>query len=241
MANFTFGNETLYPNATYGISIDQSEIYQTPEKDYEFVEIPGMSGSLLFDNNRFKNITIPVNCFIRSDFPTKFRSLTNYLLSVNGYQKLTLPQDSGHFRMGAFRKATKSETGSFNKSGKFTLEFECKPQRYLDSGDSWYFPSSNTTINNQTRFTSKPLIRFYGNGTVRIGSYQITVAGRGANTYIQIDCETMTCTNGSTNLSSYVTLSNGYPELPPGQTTVTYTTDSTSQRPFWIKYRWWEL
>lgn len=240
MANFTFGSETLYPNATYGISIDQSEIYQTPEKDYEFVEIPGMSGSLLFDNNRFKNITIPVNCFIRSDFPTKFRSLTNYLLSVNGYQKLTLPQDNGHYRMGAFRKATKSETGSFNKSGKFTLEFECKPQRYLDSGDTMT-AVTGSVITNPTLHTAKPIIRFYGNGTFTMNNYTVTVAGRDASQFIDIDCELMTCSNAGSNLSSYVTMANGYPVLKPGNNGVSWTTDSSVTNPLQIKPRWWEL
>lgn len=240
MANFIFGSETLSPNTKYGITIDQSEIFQTPEKDYEFVEIPGRNGDLLFDNNRFRNITIPVNCFIRTDFPNKFRSLMNYLLSVDGYQKLYLPQDSDHYRMGVFRKATESSTGAFNKSGKFTLEFECKPQRFLVSGDTMS-AVTGSTITNPTLHPAKPIIRFYGNGTLTINNYQVTVSGRNASYFIDIDCELMTCSNAGVNLSSYVTLNNGYPVLKPGNNGVSWTTDSTVANPLRIQPRWWEV
>lgn len=240
MANFVFGSETLYPNSNYDIHIDQSEIYQTPEKDYEFVEVPGLNGNLLFDNRRFKNITIPINCFIRTNFPVRFRALMNYLLSTNGYQKLYLPQDEGYYRLGVFHRATQSDTGAFNKSGKFTLEFECKPQRFLTTGDS-LMEVTESTITNPTNFEAKPMIRFYGNGSFTVNGYTVTVAGRSASQYIDIDCEMMTCSNGATNLASYVTLTSGYPVLKSGSNAVTYTSDSSVSSPLQMKYRWYEL
>lgn len=240
MANFTFSGEILYPSSTYNISIDESETYNTPEKDYEFVEIPGRSGDLLFDNKRFKNMTISVPIFIRSNFGLYRNQLVRYLYSVDGYQKLTFPNDIGHYRMAAFYRAIEPETGSFNKSGHMTLEFNCKPQRFLNTGDNLVAVSSNT-VNNPTNFPAKPLIRFYGNGTFTMNGYTVTVSGRQASQYIEIDCDLMTCSNNGTNLSSYVTLSNGYPILKGGSNAVSWTSDSSLQYPLQMRPRWWEI
>ena len=89
--------------------------------------------------------------------------------------------------------------------------------------------------------TSDGLIRFYGNGSVTLGNKTVTVTDRGADQYIDIDCEMMTCSNGSSNLSSHVTLSNGYPVIAPGGSGIEYTTDSSVENPCRIMPRWWEV
>lgn len=240
MANFTFNGEILYPSTTYNISIDQSETYNTPEKDYEFVEIPGRNGDLLFDNKRFKNMTISVPIFIRSNFGLYRNQLVRYLYSVDGYQKLTFPNDIGHYRMAAFYRAIDPQTGSFNKSGHMTLEFNCKPQRFLNTGDN-LVAITGSTIDNPTNFPAKPMIRFYGNGTFTMNGYTVTVADREASQYIDIDCDLMTCSNGSSNLASHVTLANGYPILKGGSNAVTWSSDSSLANPLQMKPRWWEI
>ena len=260
MGYFSFADVRLA--ATYNLAIDESQIFRTPKKDYETVSVPGMNGSLIFSNNRFENLTIPVECFIRQDFPTNFRNLMNFLLSVDGYQKLIFPQDEGHFRMALFRVATEGQTGSFNKSGKVTIEFECKPQRFRDDGDS-FIPYQTVsmsqvdsalvdtaavgledynTITNPTLFESKPLLRFYGNGTLTVNGTRVVVSGSSASNYIDIDCELMACYRGSANMGSYVSLPDGgYPVLKAGSNAVSYSSDTTNAITLRIKPRWWDL
>lgn len=65
---------------------------------------------------------------------------------------------------------------------------------------------SPATLTNPTRFDSKPIIRVWGNGTLNVNSYYITVANSPYD-YIDIDCELMDCYHGSNNANQYVTFS----------------------------------
>lgn len=65
---------------------------------------------------------------------------------------------------------------------------------------------SPATLTNPTRFESKPIIRVWGNGTLNVNSYYITVANSPYD-YIDIDCELMDCYHGSNNANQYVTFS----------------------------------
>lgn len=225
----------------FGVLVDESGIFVSPSKDYELTEVPGMNGSLIFDNSRFRNVTIPISCIIRKNFKLNYTALMNYLLSLDGYQQLLMSEDPTHYRMASFLESVEPETWERNKSGQFTLVFECKPQRYLTKGSEWHAFASGSTIPNITRFNAKPVIRFYGNGSVTLGNKTVTVTGRGTDQYIDIDCEMMTCSNGSSNLSSHVTLSNGYPVIAPGGSGIEYTTDSAVENPCQIMPRWWEV
>ena len=133
--------------------------------------------------------------------------------------------------------AINPDMNQFNKKGKFTLEFDCKPQRFLKSGTVEQTITSGTSITNPTAFASQPLIRIYGNGTVTVGTQTVTVTGN-TETYVDVDCELMDCFYGTTNLNKKVTLSgHEFPVLAPGSNTITYT-DVTSVK---VTPRWWEL
>ena len=49
------------------------------------------------------------------------------------------------------------------------MKFDCKPQRFLVSGENPVVFTGNGTITNPTDFESSPLIRVTGNGTIAIG------------------------------------------------------------------------
>lgn len=244
----------------FNVSTDESEIFVTPEKDYEFVDVPGLNGRLTLDNHRLKDITLPINCFVRGNFEENYHNLMNFLLSRSGYAKLELSQDPDHFRRALFYNAVRPDTGSFNKSGKFTLNFNCRPERYLTSGSEYAAPIEITqneqTISNPTFFTSKPRITLFGNGwfkfemgSIPMGtykSYTIDVTGRepsGPGASVILDCETMMCYDGAdgSNAGEYVVLYNGFPEFEPTIITCTYSTDASSGTKMSIIPRWWEV
>lgn len=246
--SFDFDGVTLWPSDEYGLLIDASEIYQTPEKDYEFVDIPGMNGSLIFDNKRYSNVTIPVKCLIKSDFDTYFNRLMNFLLSRPGYCDMLLPGDDTHYRMAVFRRALKADTWELNKRGQFTLEFDAKPQRYLISGNRMINCNDGDTITNPYEFDAKPFITIYGNATLVMQSYNanyaIEVSGVEDDDYVNIDCEAMTCKGAHDgNMSSHVTIhDHEYPLLNAMKTTtISFSTDSQVAHPLIITPRWWEL
>lgn len=252
MASVRFDGMDLSYFNTY---VDESEIFATPEKDYEFVEVPGLNGRLTLDNHRFKDLTIPINCFIRNNFEENFHDLMNFLLSRGGYKTLYLSQDPNHFRNALFYNAVKARTGSFNKSGRFTLNFLCKPERYLRGVEPILITQSEQTIVNPTMFASKPLLDLWGNGWFKFemgsqssGTYKsftIDVTGREAMTpmaHVLIDCEKMICYNNDyTGAGTDVTLYNGYPVFESGTITCSYSSDSSSNEKMEIYPRWWEV
>ena len=227
MNSFSFGtlNLTLDRMRQYALSIDGADTFLTPEWDYEFIEIPGRNGNLTLDNNRMKNVTLVFHCFIRTNFPANFRNLMNAFARIRGYAKLKYSDDPDHFRMAVFKTAVSAETGSFNKSGHFDLEFSCKPERFYDSGDEFEtlaYGSGDAqgfaTPQFATTFPSSPVFRIYGKGTVEYAMsgdehYTKITVDEHPYEYIDIDSSTLTASYGTTNLSNYVQLSNGYPEL----------------------------
>lgn len=91
------------------------------------------------------------------------------------------------------------------------------------------------SLNNPTLFSSSPLIRVYGQGTVYAGGSGITVAG--SYPYVDIDTEIADCFYGATNANSVVTISGGFPKFGPGPNYIRY----TGFREVEITPRWWRL
>lgn len=254
MGSITVANMNL---SAFNVFTDESETFVTPEKDYEFVEIPGLNGRLTIDNHRLKDITLPVNCFIRKNFATNYTNLMNFLLGLDGYAPIELSNDPNHVRYGLFYNSVKPDTGSFNKSGRFTLNFNCRPERYIANIQPINVTYSDYDIYGYNDFDAKPIIQFNGNGWFKIESgdeqfgtfrsFTINVAGResdpdSAKHGVIINTEQMTCYNlDYTNASNDVVLQNGYPVLTGGKNTVTYSSSSSQTNKLIIQPRWWEI
>ena len=111
--------------------------YGSPARDIEQVHVPGLNGDLLFDSGGFLNATVEYpDCCIDHDFPTNFAALRTFLLADPGYHRLEDSYASDEFRMAEFRGPLTPDvhTGRGNRSGTFTLQFNCTPQRYLKEG-----------------------------------------------------------------------------------------------------------
>jgi len=237
-----FGNYLTFAgfqSNTYGVWISGEGTYDAPERDVEFISIPGLSGDLAIDNNRFNNITVTYPAFISKRFDSRFDVFKAAMLSKRGYQVLTDTYHPDEYRLAVFTGPMEPETGPYNKAGSFDIEFNCKPQRYLFSGDvTQTFTAASGTITNPTMYASKPLIRVYGAGTVGVGSMSMTISSNPFS-YIDIDSERQSCYNGASNAGQYVTLSGlSYPTLAAGNTGITKTSGITRVE---ITPRWWTV
>lgn len=188
----------------FGVHVDESKAFGSPEKDYELIEVVGRNGNLSIYNDRFKDIVLSFPCFIRSGFIEKYRNLLAYLNSLNGYQRLETEKEPNHFRKALFTGSVEVQTTPWNQGGFFTINFTCLPQRFLKSGETSV--EVTTTLENPTLFPSKPIIRVHGNGTLNINDIYITVASSPYE-YVDIDCELMDCYYGSNNANQYVSFS----------------------------------
>lgn len=229
---------------TMGLYVGGQNTFGSPQRDVTKVSIPGRNGDLVRDNGRFLNSEISYNIVAMEDFAETAMAVRNWLLSVKGYARLEDTYHPDHFRMARVADTIAFETSAYNQTGKAQVVFDCKPQKFLKSGESAKTMASSDseadrTIENPTLFDSRPLIRVYGsgNGTITVGNQIIALTD--IVDYVDIDSETMNCYNGSTNCNSKVTLgAQGFPVLPSGETTFAMTDGVTSCD---VTGRWWEL
>lgn len=235
------GMNTLSINGSVlpDIYVDASLSFNKPEKDVESISVPGRNGDLIIDNDTFKNVVITYPCYIRENFATAFNTLVNTLAPLKGYQKIECSNDSTHYRLGRVIIPATPDAQRLNKDGKFNLAFNCKPQRFLNSGETvtTYNNTGTSTLSNPTNYASRPLIRVTGNGKVTVNGTEIVLAN--TTNYTDIDCEAMECYYGSTNRNANVTFStNDFPVLSPGNNSIVRATGITKVE---ITPRWWEL
>ena len=222
----------------FGVYISGQGTFSAPARAYNMLTVPGRDGDLVGPERRLQNIEVTYPAFIYNSFDTNIKDLRNYLLSRDGYVKIVDSYHSGEYRMGVYRGAFTPDVVKTNSAGSFNLVFNCKPQRFLDSGDT---ATTATTLTNPTKWNSRPIITIPAqpdafSGTIEIGSDTITIADAPGSTVITIDCEMMDCYGGSgENINPYVSFSSyDFPVLKPGANGVS--TDITGVT---IKPRWW--
>ena len=232
---FTFnGNDSR----DYGVYISGDGVFDSPEKEYETISIPGRDGDFLGIERRMGNVDIRYPAFVYSNFDNNLAALRSMLLAADGYCRLEDSYHPNEFRKAFFRGPIEVMPTSMKDAGKFDITFEAKPQRWLKSGETAIeITSSGTDINNPTSFPSRPLIRVYGYGEFYIGSDRITITQ--SYSYIDIDCEMMDCYRGTINCNDLVSFqSNDFPTLKPGDTGITFPNTITK---IVITPRWFQV
>lgn len=168
-------------SADYGVYLSGEGAYNAPARRGEMVTIPGKSGTLFMGEDAFENIEVTYPAFIgtksKADFRTILRELRSDFSAVKTYARLSDTYHPDEFRLGVFRSGVETDPAYYNQAGEFDLTFDCKPQRYLTSGEVGVTFSENGVITNPTPFAARPLIKISGNGNVIIGDYQFSVQG----------------------------------------------------------------
>ena len=172
----------------YGVFISGEGTYNAPERRGELVNIPGRNGAIFLDEGGFENIEVEYPAFIGSIydgvFNTRLQALRAELKSRVSYVRLTDTYHTDEFRLAFYQAGLEVEPHTLNRSGDFTMIFNCKPQRFLTAGETPQLFSANGTITNPTPFESKPLIKVTGDGTVSIDPYRFTVTDNPGEIYI---------------------------------------------------------
>ena len=120
---------------TFNCHLLMPGISSAPERDVSIVAIPGRNGDVVIDNNRFKNKTVQYKCVIDgSDSQYDFERMMAWLKSLKGYQRIEECYHPDYYRMGTFNAAVDPDTQNTQQVA-FTLTANCKPQRYLLSGE----------------------------------------------------------------------------------------------------------
>jgi len=172
---FTFaGNDSR----DFDVYVQDVTVFNAPARDVEMIEIPGRNGSYALDRGRFENIEITYHCVLGSsseaNWSTAISDLRNALLSKKGYQRLTDDFNAGEYRMAVYKSGLDvSNIGV--KTGEFDVVFDCRPQRYLTSGETAVTVTSGGTIENPTLFDASPLLLVDGYGIINLGESVVTI------------------------------------------------------------------
>lgn len=154
----------------WGLKVKEANWFDQPEKDLEFVSIPGRNGDFVVNNGRYKNMEIEYTFSLQHPQAyEKLNKITSELQSVfpTKYLKLVDSVDPAHYRFGIW-------TGEISVNDitdyyiEMTLGFNCKPLRYergvialkISSG---VIVDASSSLDNHTQSTAKPIVSIIPN------------------------------------------------------------------------------
>lgn len=154
----TFDGES---SADYGVYITGQAVFNAPEREVEMITIPGRNGTFALDKGRFENVTVtyPAGIFADTDedFSEAISDFRNLLCSRQGYVRLEDDYNPNEYRLAVYKSGLEVELAQL-KAGEFNIVFECKPQRFLTSGETAIEVDSGDDIENPTELEAKPLL-----------------------------------------------------------------------------------
>ena len=219
----------------FNVYISGGGTYASPEKNFEEVEIPGRNGSIFLYEGAFKNVNVTYNAWIAKVDDTDevdkyFRSLRSFLISREGYVRIEDTYHPDEVRFGVYNDAIEPDMHGTLQAAQFTLQFSCKPQRFLKKfyDQAITYTTSGATFYNETFFDAKPLVRVYGTGTFTINGVAIVI--NSASSYTDFDCDLQEAYKDSlaTNCNGNITLTNApFPYLKPGENSITFSGPSS--------------
>lgn len=163
----------------YGVYITGEAVYNAPERDVELVEVPGRNGDIILDNGRWKNIEVGYKAGTFGDdqanFARKIRTYRNAIASRVGYKRIVDTYNPDEYRLGTPLEPLEIEPANHQRVGEFDIIFNCKPQRYLMSGETAQTVASGEKIYNPTPYDASPLLAIDGYGTVEFNGFTIEI------------------------------------------------------------------
>lgn len=174
--------------SSFSVFISGEGTFNAPARRGEIVTVPGRNGTLFMDNDTFENIQVTYPAFIGSGhidtFREKLAGIRSELTSRQNYKRLTDSYHPDEFRLAVYRSGIETDPSVYNRAGQFNIVFDCKPQRFLVSGEDPVVFTSGGNIHNPTLFNAKPLIKVVGNGKVKIEPYEFIVTDNPGEIYI---------------------------------------------------------
>lgn len=234
--SLTFDGEN---SLDYNVYITGEGVYDAPKRVVEMITIPGRNGALAMDQGRFENIDVkyPAGVFgsTQAEYAARMRAFRNMLASRHNYVRLEDDYHPDEFRLGLYKNGLEVKPVSMSRAGEFDITFDCKPQRFLKSGENVYTRTASGSISNPTLFEARPLLVVTGTGNLTVNGVQIAIS----KTPTTIDCEAMEAYNGTTSRNSDIVLTpNKFPVLKPGNNTITLGSGITKVE---ITPRWWRI
>ena len=163
----------------YGVYVTDVEVFGAPVRNVEMVTIPGRNGAFALDKGSYENIEVKYKCVMGCKTPADFNAgisaFRNMLASRIGYKRLEDEINTDEYRMALYKGGMSVPTMN-KETATFDVVFDCKPQRYMKSGETEITISNGSTLTNPTLYDAHPLISAYIDdaATLNIGDKTIT-------------------------------------------------------------------
>ena len=239
----------------YGIVIEEPPAYTWPERNYKHDNVNGKNGDEITDFKNYKNVNKKYKIAVinKAGFYEGASRLSDFLHRYYD-GRYTRLEDS--YEPDIYMKAIYEESGEvenlLEKAGRAEITFNCKPQKFLLSGDRENeVVDPITYIWNPTNYPSAPIIKIKGSGTIYFMGRPDQTSNDGAsdrkqvilhvaNSYNEIilDCETCDAVNSvGVNMNNFVSFDEPI-RLYPSKNWIIY---EGSIEHMSIIPRWWRV
>lgn len=234
-------NETFYLDgidAGYvGIRLQAPVVFSKAVPVIETHTIPGRNGDLIFETGSYENRSGSASCFcLQENVETAISSAGRFLFGKKGYRRLETSDDPDHYWMARVKNSPQIEM-RLRVLAPFEIEFDCKPQRFVKSGENAVVFTANGSLLNQYGQIALPFIALYGHGSGRltIGDCAVEVKALDGTLYLDSDTQNAYNDNGNQNFNINAPV---FPTLPDGEAKIAF---SGGIERIEIVPRWWEL
>ena len=221
----------------FGLILSGIGTFASTSRDISSISVPGRNGDILIDNGRYHNVELIYEASIPRQFRRRFDEFRPFMLSSLGYRRLEDTYHPDEYRMAKLAGNLSPEmVGAAFIAGRFDLVFDCKPQRFLKSGEGPVTFSSPGALYN-SGFEALPLITVYGSGAGTVTVGDVTVTLNSIDDYVVLDCDIQDAYRGTANKNNTI-YAPEFPTLPPGECLISWTGGVTRIE---IVPRWWTL
>lgn len=216
----------------YGMVVAEAPAFDKPTRKQNVYTIPGRNGAIVHQEDAWNDVVRSYKVWIDEDvqaesgggysgtLPERVAAIAEWLYSKNGYTRLEDNFEPNYFRL-AYYSGGNNFSDELLQYGESTLQFTCRPERFLKSGETALTVANGDTIANPTRFKAKPLIYIVGSGDVSVSLAGVTINAN-VDDYIYIDCERMNAYRLESE-NKNADISGSFPLLVPGNNAVVTT------------------
>lgn len=234
-------NETFYLDGidarSAGIQLQAPIEFSEAVPVVEAQTIPGRNGDLIWETGSYENRSGSASCFcLQKDVEKAVSSAGRFLMGKKGYRRLETSDDPDHYWMARVENSPQIAM-RLRSLSPFDIGFDCKPQRFVKTGEMPIVFAESGTIFNQYGQTALPFITIYGQGAGRLTIGDCVVEVKAIDRLLYLDSDTQNAYNDSGNQNLNINAPT-FPVLSDGEIPISF---SGSIERVEIIPRWWEL
>lgn len=220
-----------------GIRLQNEITFSAPIPKVQKESVLGRNGDVIFESGTYENRTAKADCFcLEHNVQSVLNDVNSFLFRKNGYRRLETKSDPEHFWLARINNGAQIAQ-RVNLLAPFTIQFDCKPQKFLKSGEKPVAFTESSSLFNRTWNVAKPLIAVYGYGDGLLQINETVVKLFNMNGLVFLDCENQNAYNddGNQNKNIYATV---FPVLKGGENKIYF--DGNIGK-IDVYPRWWDL